>query len=281
MSREGFRLFVEYLKRSENYKVFCDFMAKKTQKWDDLSKYEALRHEAMWELNVPGEIELTYPCFGNIHDKAYSFEHWWKQKGEKWAAFLKNPGPNVVSLTEPYVRDLAKGIEMEISAIRIQLHQKLGREATGEEVIADFIEGAKYLGPILLRINPLAEIDPLVRNFRKKAKEAKKHAKKIMKTKVYGPRVKLDPNNLAQGGLDKLKKYLRVYDLDNRGIDWIDIICDPEVGNQEICKYISEMDDVPTPLDFYDEWSIYLRYIRKAKKIIKNSERCIFPGDYQ
>ena len=281
MSKEGFRLFVEYLKRSENYKVFCDFMAKKTQEWDDLSNYESLRHEAMRELKVPGEIEFTYPVFWNIHDKAYSFEQWWQQKLGKRAAYLKNPGPKDRSFEEPDVRELAESIEMEIGVSRIQLHQKLGRKASGEEVIADFIEGVKARGPIFLRINPLAKIDPLVWNFRKKAKEAKKHAKKIMKTKVYGPRVKLDPNNLSQGELDKLKKYLHVYDLDKQDTDWIDIICDPEVGNQEICKYISEMDDVPTRFDFSDEWSIYLRHIRKAKKIIKNSERCIFPGDYQ
>ncbi len=314
-AKEGFKLQIEYLKRGDKYKAFCDFVERESKKESPplslrsiclkierskippeigLARFMTFREsgelannnyslesiETMRKLEIPPELTFgniaNYSVFGDIFNSTYSFETWWEQHGKQRAVTDADTIDRTQPFVKPLVENLGESIEKKITATEKRLRKKLGRSATKEEFIARFIEDVGEYGSTILCINAFANINPLVTEFRKKVKEAKELMRPF---DIKMPR--MTPIEISQEDLINLKRYLRVYDLDRQGVNWKDIICDSEVGNPEVCKYISVIIGDPIRGDFDDEWRVYQRYIQKATKIIKNSEQGIFPGDYQ
>lgn len=115
-----------------------------------------------------------------------------------------------------------------------------------------------------LKVNVIGTTrEDLVKEFRKLIK-ARKKAPLVQAIENID---KIARKPFAHARFEELQRYLRIYDKRQKGLQWNKIV-EEETGRPDDKKY-----------DFQNLIRKYMKDAQKARKIIKNVEKGVFPGD--
>ncbi|HBR17149.1 MAG TPA: hypothetical protein DD725_06025 [Deltaproteobacteria bacterium] len=269
MKEERFyRLWIEYLKRSEDYKEFCEIIRKK-RKNPSLPIPDKFKHSG-----------TRYPAngyrFGDIFDKRWTFKEWWKYHKKK-AAFhngypveyycarriLQIKGEFIPNdIVEDYAEYFQRDMDICIQQFKFYNKRKEPTLSEFKECFLYHLKQGHLSQYITIRIDPRRETtEDILKQVKKIIREKRKEPQ--VRKREYDFIAHLKPSTRLR--LDELEKYLKVYDLKEK-----------ELKPKEVIKSINPNDDTNNEAvqrayrDFYD----------KAKKIIWFTERGIFPGPY-
>lgn len=255
--KEFFSLWIEYLKRSSDYKDFCDWIAQK-RKNPELPWPTKFRENARQSGSTPKEI-LNYHVFGPIHEPRWTFNEWWKNHQKKLSYRKSHSSPRPI---EDYIEIMP--LHMKSCAESFERHE--GREPTLKEFIDTFPSYLKKDPFIWLMIN-VSIIE---------TKELKNQFGKLISQKIKEPRFRIEgqfdrrwyepSTNYIR--FDELKRHLRIYDFLEAGMKWKNI-----AEGDEAYKNHSADPETTKRLIYMDR--------EKARIIIKNTEYGIFPGKYE
>jgi hypothetical protein len=265
--KEHYHLWWEYLKRSEKYRKFCE-------KFNQFCEKEKLPITAsdrtlislyvLFQLEsetIPKELKefaesRFYPnmvTFGDVF--SYSFDKWFEMH-KKRLNYLEDTFSPVQSYSECFEDDFVRCVGDFVS--------QNDREPTMEEfkdVFKQYLESAETTIKINMGSrNTNAELVKKCGNFIKKKR---KHLKPTGFNVELFMKSHTAPTSRVR--LDKLKRYLSVYDLykEGKSID-------------EIINLIGD-DDQKENFDFPEVRRVFWRDLQKAKEIIKNVEKGFFP----
>lgn len=243
VQKKIFKLVIEFLKRSEDHKAFCEWYRTR-KKFHRNKKFTS--SSPRW-LNQG----LNFQMFGDIHDPNYSFERWWSDY-EKHKTEIQErhkpilSGPELIEQFDAWVH----------------VFKKLRRRnPTVNEVKHFCLEGDGV--SFMMKVNVSGN----------SAQELRKQFKRLILAKKREPIVKVADQSIKRHWkisteyirFDELERHLKVYDKFSEGMSVNDIVRAGqfyEPDNQS-SKRLVYMD------------------IQKAKKIIDNVERGEFPGKYQ
>jgi len=261
--KEFYRLWFEYLRRSDDYKEFCEW-------------YRAsLKDES---LPLPGKF-ITLPpganpyimllsTFSDVYST--SFDEWWERQKVRLEQVFKNREPGPVG--EPSLED---DLDRCIDAFK----QSEGREPSANELKTNFLQFLKRKSDetLLLSVDMTYEPKAIKDGFDKwlksngvKKKIADAKPWKWLKANRY-------KKPTRKGGFHMLQKYLEVYDL------WEEKVQNKKTGDPGGWDQIIHHFEPGWDLNGDHRLSklkVYQDYKRKAKNIISNTERGYFPGDY-
>lgn len=253
-----YRLWWEYLRRSKNYKEFCDWFDAK-QKNKNLPLPDKYKEKGEFR-----HILLTFLHLRDIH--SVSFKKWWnwKRKGLEQLtsddSFKSSPAK--VELFDDDTGLWSLHFDLCIKSFK-DLH---GKKPTMQEFKGYFPlwlkSGDLYPGMLYLMVNVSSgtteEVLEAVERFivRKRKDRATKN-EALQKTRYLWPSTKLQ--------FDKLERYLTVFDLRNKK---------PPTSWPKIMASLTSSANIQA-----DERTFKL-YLQKAKEIIKYVEHGYFPGPY-
>lgn len=252
--REIYNLWWEYLKRSKDYKEYCEFQRRK-----NIETHAPKKFQVNVKRGYIPPVTIAYHWFGDVH--VNSFEKWWE--------FHQRKATNeAVKIVSDSIIDYSDVVTQHMEICIDSFIAQKGRTPTLDEFtfyFSDYMKSDKD-GFIYLWVNPWhAPIKEMTKRFEEIVTEQKRNIPQIQKIELALEKYR-KPSSLNRIRLDELKRYLQVYDLRNRGLKWNDII---KKLNRTDDKAIIEI----VRVEFH-------RYLRKAKAIIKNVERGIFPGEY-
>lgn len=264
LTKEDYRLWFEYLRRSNNYKLFCSARREKNPSIENplwkIDKERILKYPEphLPETGLYHYLVKNYVVFGDIFTYS-TFNKWWNDRKEyirKQIYFFSSKG----------VVDYGDKVEIDIDSFIALFKMENDREPTLQEFRNGLVNSIKNSGYLYLRVNVVNhswdnlknQVHDLVKTQIKKpiVREVglrhKRHSSKYFSS-VFGKIRR-----------DELEKYLQVYDLREKDKKWLDIAetvlpsnADQETKRREV-----------------------LRYYKKALGIIKNVEEGIFPGEY-
>jgi len=272
--KKHYGLWWEYLKRSDDYRIFCKVI-KKEKRHKEARKISCTAEAAIFVVNNKGDnlneefkksstsrlfvnfLEL-YGFFGNVH--ADSFEKWWST--------AKKQIENMENI--PALVDYTSFMKIDLLFCAETLKNVDGKVPTIERLINYF--------PIFLKKRYLGGAFLLVNVARKSKKELNSQFEKFIVHRKEEPATrKLEQDSKRNYKpfasaikkeisvkVNELERYLEVYDL------W---------KKHKIMSYIIEKQgkDSKNP----DHRSMVHGDLKRAKKIIKNVEQGEFPGNYQ
>lgn len=262
-SKDFYKLWWKYLKRSDNYKEYCKFVREFMKEKGKYPRTEQCPEKFLKKVkNYNSEDYILVPMFDVYLDFedvfSRSFDRWWKIRK------ILQTKRNEIIREEVEIYDLDEEIDSYIGDFK----EFKGREPT----LREFKKGAsfsKIFGiDLYLKIDLLssARIKDLKELIGKIIRERKNSLRRLR------CRVNLEPfsNNKYKEfyppKIDELKRYLDVYDLKKKGLS-ISAIIEKIEPNRN-----SKGADIQRA--FYQD-------IARAKNIIKNVESGIFPGEYQ
>jgi len=256
--KEIFRLWIEYLKRSDDYKEFCEWVTKK-RKNKKLPPPDKFKKDPKTG-SAPLEI-FNYFSFGPVHDPHWTFEEWWADHKKKLTYWQANS-------TSRAVEDCREFIGRRIDSC-LEFFKRQGREPTLQEFKDYFLKrlnAETYFSFLMIDNSESKEVIEV--EFKKILKELKKDPL-IKGLELSRKRRYIPSTNYVR--MDELKRHLRIYDKwkESRGHLNINKI----IKTDEYYRDRKEKDDVARRLVYMD--------IAKAKKIIRNAEFGIFPGKYE
>lgn len=254
--KDLYRLWIEYLKRSDDYREFSEWVVKR-RKNKKLSPPDMFKRDPKTG-NPPKEI-LNYVVFGPIHDPRWTFEEWWAdhKKGLTYRQAHSTPRP-----VEDYLKFIGNAIDSCIESFE----RKKGKKPTLQEFKNYFLRrlnDERYFS--FLMINNSKSEEAIEAEFKKIRREWKKDPQ-IKWFKFQAKMRYLPSTNYVR--MDELRRHLSIYDKKKEGLGVNEII-----KTDEYYKERKERDDVARRLVYMD--------IAKAKKIIRNTEFGIFPGKYE
>ena len=194
------------------------------------------------ELKDIKTLVTNYMIFGDIHKQTLEETLF---KIDMWKEVFS-------SLSSP-VEDYSKRVEEDMNRLIRTFKNRHGREPNLDEFISDFLNFMRDCSFAYLRLNLSgAKTDALKKGVALFLKERKKYIKKI-------------PSLLPSTGIrvEELTRYLKIYDHRENGRAWKAIMEDEAFGQKG--------DDILRGLK---------RDVHKAKKIIRNVEKGVFPGNY-
>lgn len=274
--KEVYRLWWEYLKRSNNFQAYCDVVRKymryeykkKGKKYltknipltfSQVSRIQKKVIQQFYEKSIAIEkqnnfkillctecMERNWLTFGDVFDS--SFDDWWTtQETQDFSVPL-------VVLNEPGA--LAKLSHFVKECKRIK--KEKGKNPTPEEVIEILIDQEnEYLFIAVPMVGKMTMND-----ISKKIGEVRakwKNDDKFVLSDQYFKRYFMPVSRIR---FDELQRYLKVYDLKKQGL--------------KIKEIIYELDPSKRCNDG-DTQRIYRSFLQKAKKVIKNVEYGFFP----
>ena len=209
------------------------------------------------------EVQLlyNYAFLGDIY--RLNFDDWWEHKkgtGDRANAHWFKDALQEYSPT----REMIEGIDNFINSYENSTSFiDSGREPTLQELKEHLHNQLNQWGDLpklgcYLKIDLFPSRLDTIKSTTEIVKVLKGQFEKILTAKYKGISL-MTPKRIR---VDELEKYLKVYDYRKQGLKWEDII--GEFGE----NYIE-----PTRIEF-------LRFHKKAKKIISNIEQGIFPGQY-
>lgn len=242
-NKEIYRLWWEYFKRSRNYS--------EEQLTVKLSIADFRRE--WWAGNRTDEVESFFQP---------PFEEWWEQKKDFMEALEQDKKCTGIAknIYPPAIRLYREFIEEDIDSCIEVYKRKKGKEPNFQE----FKDSLKkwmtkrtlYSKPCII-VNLERETDELIKEFKGFIKKWKKYSLK------RGILPKPSSNKVY---IKELEGYLRIYDSKEK-----EGLALREIAKKEFPRKAFD-EDIKRKL---------LLDCNKAKKIIKNVERGIFPGDYQ
>lgn len=212
-----FKLFIDALKLSDDYKKFCDF-AKAKKKNPALRVPEELRH-----------FLGIYCLFRSIHDKKWTFEKWWQHRkkliselgGMPLDSFISR---KILSVTEPYhmkplVTDYAEVFSEDIKWCMQQMNFNRKEESLTNfiEYLTSYLREGTFLGSdhITIRIyhqgKTIEEIMPLLQAHLKKQMNSPKVKFAIRRSRRY-------INLMTLHKRLEIEKYLKAYALEKKDL---------------------------------------------------------------
>lgn len=274
--KEVYRLWWEYLKRSNNFQVYCDVVRKymryeykkKGKKYliknvrlilSQVSRIEneiirqfyetsiSIEEKKYFEILLCAEcMERNWLTFGDVF--VDSFDDWWEsQERQDFSVPL-------VVLNEPGALAKLPYFLKECKRIKIER----GKNPTPEEVIEILIEEEnEYLFIAVPMVGKMTMND-----ISKKIGEVRARWKNDDKFLMSDQSFKRYFMPVSRIRFDELQRYLKVYDLKQQGL--------------KIKEIIYELDPSKRCNDG-DTQRIYRSFLQKAKKIIKNVEFGFFP----
>jgi len=248
--KENYRLWWEYLRRSDEYKKYCDHF----KKWKKNPKRHPLPDEyGSGKSKV--HILITYHNNGPIHD--FSFDDWYTFRRERRENSTVEPPP---------IEDFKETFGGIFDHCLESFNRKLGKEPSLKEMRDYLVRTLKegwLRNTLFLEVHLGGRTNKEVENEFKKA-ITKKRKDPWVESDDYRSRRDKEPwKNKVH--TEDLQFYLDVYDLRKQGIK-----------QKEIIQRLSPN------LDPKDSNSIqnFKNYYSKAKQIIKNVEHGYFPGPY-
>jgi hypothetical protein len=260
--KEIYRLWWEYVKRSERYKAFLE---------ENRGKISWAKALAVG-LNEP--LYFTALIFGDVH--AERFEDWW-ERGINNPMFHIKPDPAGEILC---IKDASEEILSDISLVynlfRLRNDDQEPNEYELIDAFRDRMQSLSGWGKIRIEVNLHIPTEELVKEFRAYVSQKRKE----YETREFAMQLKGIQGQPTRDKLrDELWKYLNVYDLRMKGASYVDIV--RQIGTPAEKEGIKKMDSISkrqsNPQDIN---RMYRRYFQKAKRIIRNTEQGCFPGDY-
>jgi hypothetical protein len=244
--KEYWRLWWEYLKRSERYRVFYEKVREREKRGFSAPESFTEVDEDLAEGNKRLSYGLlaNYLEFGDIHNT--TFEDWFRFRST--AQSVKDYGHLFAIDLDDYVQGF-KGVH--------------GQKPSLQELKRHFVKLFRQPPYVHIRVNIAGDtITNLKGQFGQIVKERKEQ---IAGIKPYGMMFRRRSTRIRP---KELERYLEVYDLKQNGLTIAQIVQKMEKTTEE--DYIKD-DDIQRT---------YKRDLQKAKKIIKNVELFRFPGDY-
>jgi len=259
-----YRLWWEYLKRSDRYKKYIEWEEKVEQdKQLSIPKELMSYHDSLW---------WTARSFGNVQKNKFS--QWWKNEQAN-----KLPCPITLTFTTnslPII-DYREFIDRDIKKIYRTFKKEIGREPSINELTHNIkiYMNDKSSERLYLLINfQFDTIDDITRLFHDFLKKRKKECLTREKEMIFkGMRLE---TTTKKKHYEELQRYLAIYDEFKSGKAISEIAREIEDEKED------EGDDKPRPPKYYvpDTERICRRDRAKAQKIIHNVEKGYFPGDY-
>ncbi|MBL7175276.1 MAG: hypothetical protein ISS66_05560 [Desulfobacteraceae bacterium] len=272
--KELYRLWFEYLKRSDDYKEYCEFVRLKIANpflpYPD--KFEgggdSMAHKRLFFQNV-------YKMFFNVHE--INFQKWWQHRNEKIAFEQNSPSGGLIEeLRTTIIFDYLEGllnVEDGLEYCISNFAELEGREPTARELKDCYVGNLKDNPEIMLLMVSL--------NF--EPKDIKKAFDQIIESKKQefanlkpGRWITVYRNKKPTGKprIDELQKYLDVYDL------WKEKVQNRQPGDPSGWDEIIQHFEPGRTVSNDGDRRVYLRYKQNAEKIISNVEEGYFPGEY-
>ena len=226
-----YRLWREYLKRSDEYKEFCEYMRRKRED-SSIPVPEKFKKDGIYAPPI-------VPVFLTFHDVyVYGFDEWWEVQG-KW--LMDDRPTGLYEFSEEFFK---KTFDQLINSFE----KNEGREPTLRELRDNFLEFATFNNRVLpVMVSPNTKLETLV----KALKEVIRPYRSLRRKRIVW---------------DELERYLIVYDLKaGEKLKWREVI--PRA--QKATRDRSDR-----------SLRAWQRDLQKARAIIRNAERGIFPGHY-
>lgn len=249
--KDVYRLWREYLKRSDGFMEFCKWMIEK-RKNPDLPVPDKFKKTT--KHGAPKEL-FNYFIFGNLL-WSYTFEDWWKYNTENMNYSAEHTTPKSI---EDFTDVISDYIDRCVS--RFKDHEE--REPTIEELKASLYARMKRFPFLYLMVDPASE--DVKSQFSAILRGSKKNDQ-MVRSYILTKKQRSRPVGTIR--LSELEQYLRIYDLKAKGLTIKKII--EEVGTE------SQKQDSGN----HDTHRLFRLHLQKARKIIKNVEQGIFPGKY-
>ncbi len=272
--KKAYRLWWEYLKLSNDYKRFCEWMDKRL-KDSSLPIPKQFNWFELWD---------GYKMFGNIH--VDSFEEWWENNKGKLGRGKEGgfPGP---------IADYTDFVMIEMEDIIEDFKRRNGKEPSLEQFKGSFLEHLKFpVSRFYFMVSVFGDyrdFEDLGRRFIKIVKEKKEMQGRISKKRAeeYSKALEkkwhvhfdeVEPNKYTMWAgkwqyptsplrLDQVERYLQVYNLFAKGPKWHQVADQIEIYQ----GHKGDSEDVRRAI---------LQDRTNAKTIIGNAEKGIFPGQY-
>lgn len=243
--KEYYRLWWEYLRRSPDYQEFCEWYQESLKKSETLipEKFEKGKAE------IKNSALIRYYDFIAADCHGLSFDDLWKHK-KKRIEFSKNWEKDRL------IQNYSKFAEKDFNTFINYFKKFHGREPTMNEFKKIYYKD--HIDSQLLIIDPrFYEPKEIIQELSKISKEIIRNYRSRMVR------------------IDGLKRYLQVYDLwkqtDENGKRKFTL--------KEIIKRVGDKSQ-KEKADDANVQRAFRADLAKAKKIIKNTERGIFPGKY-
>ena len=296
--KELYRLWYEYLKRSENYKEFCEWWRKREPVKslninDSYKEYCESYRKGKGRpdlLPVPRKFKtgncLHIPeTFRNLLDvHMFPFEDWWtwkkrellesRKKRELLESSSRDRGP-VANLLKDYSGNLETSIDYCIESLR----ESNNREPSAIELKKDLLHHlgiTSLFGCCFLRINldyPPQKIKAAFAEYLK-SKDVKEEYASFIDRDDFCKNHQLPT---GKPRIDDLQKYLDVYDM------WEEKVQNKKQGDpggwDQIIQHFEPDWDINGD-DRLSKLKVYQDYKLKAKNIVSNTEQGYFPGRY-
>jgi hypothetical protein len=275
-----YKLWWEYLKRSERYK---DFLRENKEK----NFYaEALKSG----VNKP--LFFTAHIFGDVHNQ--SFAQWWKRERNRSTARIKgDPHHPIKDAMDEFLFDVRQvygqiGMKRELEPESIQASMDFVGEDELVEALREHMNSLTGWGIERIEVNSNAPMEELAKEFRRYLSQKRKDEKaREFAMKLRGIKGKPTKEKLK----DELQRYLDVYDLRKKGLTFPQII--RKIGTPAQRESIKAMRPLTKKeekdlegqfeggQDTADIIRMYRRDLQKAKNIIDNVGQVHFPGNYE
>lgn len=259
VEKEVLQLWQDYLKHSEVYRRFCEFWDKRIFEDQNTPIPQEFDDSGINSHKIFGCIS-NYRRFNNLFIDFKLQEQKKKKLWKKGAPLRKALGINKLPAPierGPVVENYADIVEEDINFAIEFLKSKYGREPNLQEFKVFFMECIKDYPDLLhLRVSPF---NPRPSDRSGYIKSLEKEFSNFIKNKVLKK-----PASSTRIRLDELKRYLSVYELRKKGLKWKDVV--KKIGKNKVFT-----DDVRRA---------FVADHEKAKKIIENAERGVFPGRY-
>jgi hypothetical protein len=260
--KEIYRLWWEYLKRSDRYKTFLEENRGKISYVDALGK----------GLDEP--LYFTALIFGDVH--AERFEDWWERETSNPRYYI-GPDPAGGMLC---IKDASEEILSDISLVYNLFRLRNDDQDPNEYELIDAFRGHMQSlsgwGKVCVEVKLDAPMEQLVKEFRAYVSQKRKE----YQTREFAMQLKGIQGQPTRDKLrDELWKYLNVYDLRMKKVSYVDII--RQIGTPAEKEGIEKVDSFSKGQSNPEDINrMYRRYFQKAKHIIRNTEQGCFPGDY-
>lgn len=235
-----YELWIEYLRRSEDYKILCEYVNK-----NGFLSLGATPESLKGKEFLP----VTYLFFGDIYKQSF------KETFSKISTWLET-----FSSLSSSVENYSNLIESDVEQLISNLKRTNKREPNIYELKNVIVQFIKNSSTLYLKVELS---NTTMKNIKKRITEILKERKKIIKTIPS-----LMPNQNIR--LEELERYLRIFDYRKDGLDYDKILSiEP---HRKTTKNHENAEDYAK--------RAFKRDLQYAKKIIKNVEKGLFPGEY-
>ena len=268
--KEYYRLWVEYLKESDSYKEFCE--RRKASKKVNASQSYWLGKREVYDFDYQTARESTgesndfsviYRRFGDLHAPDYQFDVWWETT---FRELLKQDEIDPYIVKKVDVGGMASDVFDDLQQLNdfsqaedflgVLLHEYIGEEK----------------GSITLKFDTYHSIGELTKRFQAIIRKHKKEYKITADTERRHLNSTV-PTIISKRWASEIYMYLDVYRKKKEGKKMLDIV---KAYDRKLPTSLKGREILGDELR-----SEFLGFHAKARKIIKNVEKNIFPGPYQ